>query len=105
EHLLEVGPLLLAELLLPLDDQVAVLEHEVRLPLVAGPLALGPLLGPLPGPAALALAAGLAPPGHLPPEAADGVEHLVGDVLQDVEDAQLVARLRPDLRQRCRVEV
>src|SRR5262249_43127809 len=38
-------------------------------------------------------------------EPAHGIEHLLGDVLQDVEDAQLVGGVGPDLGQGGRVEV
>ena len=81
------------------------LEHERRLLLVRRPAPPRAPLLLLAGPAAPALAAGVAAPGLPAAQPPDGVEDLVGDVLQDVEDAQLVPGGRPDLGQHRRVEV
>ena len=105
EHPPQVGPFPFAQVLRPLDDQVAALEHERRLFLVRRALAAGPLPRPLLRPAPLALTSGLAAPLAGAPQPAHGVQHFLGHVLQDVEDAKLVRRVRPGLRQHRRIEV
>src|SRR5262245_54013200 len=107
EHPPQVRPLLLAQALRTLDDQVPAFEEERRLLLGSRPLTRPPPPPPrpLPRPARLAPAAGVAPPGHPPPQPAHGVEYLLVHPLQHVEDAQLVPRPGPHLGQGRRVEV
>src|SRR5579871_5554828 len=92
EHHLQVRPLLFAQALRPLDDQITPLEDERRLLLGGRPFARPSLPGTFLAPAGLALAPAPAFALAGPPDTPDGVEDFVGHVLQDVEDAQLVRR-------------
>src|SRR5262249_1620161 len=119
EHPHQVVPLPACQVLRPLDDQVAVLVHECRLLLVGRPAPPRPplLLLALSSPPPLRVVLlrlwasrpprgpRVAPPRLDAPQAADGGQYLVVDVLQYVEDTQLVPRLGPDFGQDRRVEV
>ena len=80
------------------------LEHEGRLLLERqAPPGRGPALGPLAAP--LLLPPGPAPPAHRRPQPPHRVEDQLVDLLEDVEDAQLMVGLGPQLGQHGRVEV
>lgn len=87
KQLLQVGPLGRGQLGGALDDQGAVLPDEGRFLLGGRPAPPPSGLLPLAGAASTALAALPPPPRLRPPQAADGIEHLVQHVPQQMEDA------------------
>ena len=95
QHHGQVGPLLLARLVPPPRDQPAVLEVDADFSLLRR-RPLGPRLGP----PRLPLAAPVAPPRQPPAQAADGVEDVLVEFLEDMEDTELVAGIGPELRAR-----
>src|SRR6185312_4715849 len=81
EHLDQVLPFRARQLLVPLDDQEAVLVDELRLLLVGRPAPPHPLLLLFALATARTPATGVAAFCLLAPQASDAVENLVGDVL------------------------
>src|SRR5262249_7844486 len=103
EHLAEPVSLSAIEVLGPSDDQMPLLPDEVGLFFLGFAIAFpGALLG-LAQPTAPAFAFSLL--GQSFAQAAQGIEDMVVDVLDDMENAQLVSCLGPDRRQHFRIQV
>jgi hypothetical protein len=95
--------LAVGQLLAPLHDQVAVLEHELRLlfdrqaAACRGRPGLGALAAPL------LLVAGFAEPIHGRPQAPQNIQDQGIDLLDHVEDAESVSRVGPRFTQHGRL--
>jgi hypothetical protein len=105
QHPHQVVALGLGELLPALDDQAAMLEHEVGLLLERRPATTGGGPGRLPLTAPLLLPPGPTPPGHRRLQPSHGVRVQAVDRLEGVEDAQLMVGVGPLLGQQLGVEV
>src|SRR5947208_13020011 len=96
--------ILLGHVLATLDDQVPVLEHEFRLVLLRLAFLVPLLLLRLGRSATTTFAAPIATPTLPASQPLDRVENLLIEVLHDVEHAQLVLGLGPELAQQVRLQ-
>ncbi len=97
--------LLFGEVFLTLHDQIPMLEYEVRFLLDRHPAAGCGCLGLAALAAPLLLPPALAAPAHGFLHSPHGIQNQRVDVLDDVEDAQLMVSLGPELGDRGGVQV